>query len=49
MTSAIARPKPVASVAPAPATAPEVTPSTDLGHQPLAPASSSTTTDPFAS
>jgi hypothetical protein len=45
--SSITRPKPVAPVAPAPAPAAEVTPSTDLGHQPLAPESSATT-DPFA-
>jgi hypothetical protein len=41
------RPKPIAPIAPAPAPAPAVTPSTDLGHEPMAPAPSSTT-DPFA-
>jgi hypothetical protein len=45
----MARPKPVAPVAPPPAAAPEVTPSTDLGHEPLTPLPSPTNTDPFAS
>jgi hypothetical protein len=41
----MARPKPVAPVAPAPASV--VTPSSDMGHEPLIP--TPTTTDPFAS
>jgi hypothetical protein len=41
----MARPKPVAPITPAPFT-PEVTPSTDLGHEPTAPESSAT--DPYA-
>jgi hypothetical protein len=39
----MARPKPVAPVAPPAAPAPEVTPSTDFGHEPP-----SASTDPFA-
>jgi hypothetical protein len=45
--SPMARPKPVAPIAPAPAPAPAVTPSSDLGHEPLIP--TPTVSDPFAS
>jgi hypothetical protein len=43
----MARPRPVAPIAPAPASTAEVTPSTDLGREPTAPESSSAT-DPYA-